>query len=99
MHTLKCSRWTMFPTAWASRSNCLTFSGAFMALVYSPHSLCEIGVVRGDALGHRPSQEGELVGRRNRSQGDALGRVVIEPRFGADITWLVHAFQAKAALL
>src|SRR5512145_2567235 len=99
MHTLKCSRWTMFPTAWASRSNCLTFSGAFMALVYSPHSLCEIGVVRRDPLGHRPAQQGELVGRRSRSQGNAFRDVVIEPRFRADITLLVHAFQAKAALL
>ena len=28
---LKCSRWTMLPTTWASRSYCLSFSGAFMA--------------------------------------------------------------------
>src|SRR4051812_6584338 len=63
MRQLKCSRWTRLPTFSAARSNCFIFSGAFMALVYAPHSFCEIRVVRRDLARHRASQQLQLGGR------------------------------------
>src|SRR6185503_6390339 len=99
MQTLKCSRWTMFPTACASRSYCFSFSGAFMTLVYSPHAFREIGVVRGDGLGHRAAQQRQVL-RRRRGSDSNLGRgVIFEPRLPADVARLVLAFEPEAALV
>src|SRR5688500_19901930 len=85
MTTLKCSRCTMLPTTCASRSNCLSFSGAFMALVYSPDALCEIGVVGGHLARHRPAQQLELPGRGGRRAGHRRRRVIAEPGLVPDV--------------
>src|SRR5687767_12527474 len=98
MQTLKCSRWTMLPTARASRSYCLSFSGAFMALVYSPHAFREIGVVGGDGLRDRAAQPVEVFGAWRRRPRYLLGDVKRKAGVGADVGRLVHALKAKAAL-
>src|SRR5688572_32701935 len=98
MHTLKCSRWTMLPTARASRSYCLSFSGAFMTLVYSPHAFREIGVIRGNELSDGPAQEGQVVRSWRRRQRDLCRGVKRKPGFGADVARLVHSLKAKAPL-
>src|SRR5574341_1036543 len=98
MQQLKCSRWTMLPTSCVARSY-LSFSGAFTALVYSPHAFGEIGVIGGDRLRDRAAQQREILGRRGRRQRGFLERIVIEPGRAADVARLVHAFQPEAALV
>src|SRR5687768_10387457 len=97
MTTLKCSRCTMLPTTWASRSYCLSFSGAFMALVYSPHAFGEIGIVGGDALRHAGAQQRQIVGRGRRGDRHRGWRVVIKTGLAADVAGFVRAFQPEAA--
>src|SRR5688500_2356333 len=99
MQTLKCSRCTMLPTTCASRSYCFRFSGAFMALVYLPHSPGEIGVVRGDRLRYRSPQEPQVLGRRRRRHGDLRRRIEVEAGIGADFLAFVHALETEAAAL
>src|SRR5712692_3925616 len=98
MTTLKCSRCTMLPTTWASRSYCFS-SGAFMALVYPPDASREIWVVRGDLPSHHAAQHGKLLRRRDGRQGHLGWRVVVEPGVGADVPGLVHAFEKPPAPL
>src|SRR5688572_15226994 len=99
MQTLKCSRWTMLPTTCASRSYCFSFSGAFMALVYLPHSPGEIGVVRGDRLCHRPAQEPQVLGGRRRRHRYLRRRIEVEAGIGADVVSFVHALETEAAMI
>src|SRR5687768_4247248 len=98
MITLKCSRCTMLPTTWASRSYCLSFSGAFIWLVYSPDPFCEIGIVGGHRLGDRAAEQVEILGTRWRGQS-GVPRVKVEAGLGPDIPGLVHAFEPKAPLV
>src|SRR5512145_3980 len=98
MHTLKCSRWTMLPTARASRSYWLSFSGAFMTLVYSPDALREIGVIGGDGFRHRPAQQGQFFSAGRRRYRDFWRGVERKTRVGADVALLVQALKAKAPL-
>src|SRR3954466_6212747 len=88
----------MLPTSCVERSY-FSFSGAFMALVYPPHSLCEIGVVRGDQLRDRPAQQFKILFRWYRRQRDFLRRIEVEPCFAAEVALLVDAFQAEALLV
>src|SRR5262249_49311148 len=89
----------MLPTMWASRSYCLTFSGAFMTLVYSPDAFSEIGVVRRHFVRHGAGQQVEVL-RAGIGREGCLGRGVVgEPGVGANVTRLVHAFQPEAALI
>src|SRR5688572_25830970 len=99
MQTLKCSRWTMLPTTCASRSYCFSFSGAFMALVYLPHSPGEIGVVRGDRFCHRPAQEPQVLGGRRRRHRYLRRRIEVEAGIGADVVSFVHALETEAAMI
>src|SRR3954454_2882541 len=62
----------MLPTSSLVRSYCFIFSGAFMALVYSPDSFCEIGVVGRKLPRHFRPQKGNL--RLGRRRADLRGR-------------------------
>src|SRR6185503_20196849 len=97
--TLKCSRWTMLPTTWASRSYCLSFSGAFMALVYPPHTTGEIGVVGRNPLGYAAAQQRQVLGGRSGGHRHCRRRVVLEAGLASNVTRLVRAFQPKPAPL
>src|SRR3954470_24715719 len=101
MMQLKCSRWTRLPTFSAARSNCFIFSGAFMALVYSPHPFCEIRVIRRDLPRHRAPEQVQLGGGRPRGLAYFLD---IEIETGAVAHFLdrmpgVDALQAEAPLV
>src|SRR5688572_32796344 len=87
MITLKCSRWTMLPTACASRSYCFAFMspGAFMPLVYSPDALREIGVVRGYLLRHLAAQRPEVAVGGGRGLLHFTRQVVVEAGAVADV--------------
>src|SRR5947207_8418049 len=90
----------MLPTVCAARSYCRTFSGAFMALVYSPDLAREIRVIRGDLRRHRPPQQRDLFRRGPRRLARASA-IEIEP--GALAHFLcrmtgMHALQAEAPL-
>src|SRR5260221_1574331 len=88
----------MLPTSCVARSY-LSFSGAFMALVYSPYAFGEIGVVSCDRLRYRTPEQAQFLPGRGRRQGN-LGRgVEIEPRLRAYVALLVRALQAEAALV
>src|SRR4026209_2175769 len=89
----------MLPTTWASRSYCLSFSGAFMTLVYPPHAMGEIGVVRCDPPGHAAAQQRQVLGGRNCGHRHPNRGVVIEPGLATDVARLVRAFQPEAASL
>src|SRR3954470_9445605 len=99
MQQLKCSSRTRLPTSCVARSYCLSFSGAFMALVYSPYSFSEIGVVLQDRLRHRSPQRLQFLFRRRQGERHIGRRVEIEARDGTNVGPLVPAFQAEAALV
>src|SRR4051812_16609126 len=88
----------MLPTSCVERSY-FSFSGAFMALVYPPHSFGEIRVVGGDELPDRSPQELKLFFRRAFCGGHFVGQVEIEAGLGPDIACLVDAFQPEALLV
>src|SRR5688572_8134637 len=87
----------MLPTSWVARSY-LSFSGAFMALVYSPHSFREIGVIRGHQLRHRSAEQLQFVFTGWRRQRHVRRGIEIEARLRPDVEPLMHAFQPKTAL-
>src|SRR5256885_7707150 len=90
----------MLPTVCAARSYCRTFSGAFMALLYSPDLSREIRVIRRNFPGHRPAQQLQLFGARRRRL-PRPSAVEIKPGAVAHLVRRVtgmHALQAEAPL-
>src|SRR6266581_684565 len=98
MQQLKCSRWTMLPTSCVARSY-LSFSGAFMALVYSPYAFGEIGVVRGDQPRDGAPQQVQFFGGGRRRQRHVSRRIEIEAGIRANVALFMRALEPEAALL
>src|SRR5688572_9587498 len=98
MTTLKCSRCTMLPTAWASRSYCFTFSGAFTGSLHAPYAARELRVIGCHLLGNGAAQKLEFFLRGQRGTRHLAGGIVVEARGTAHILAVVRALEPEAAL-
>src|SRR3954462_448580 len=86
----------MLPTSCVVRSYCFSFSGAFMALVYSPDALRKLRIIGREAPRHRAAQQLELVGGGRRRQRHLRRGNEIEARDRPDVELFVDALQAEA---